>query len=79
MTVQKTDPHSRALRGEISGAMRAGDTELAEELRQQLRLRNIETAVVRQLEGAPRLTAVQLRYLRKILESYGPQTASRAS
>lgn len=68
-----SDPASRSLRGLISTAVRYGNLDLAEEYRQQLRIENIERAITRQLDGAPPLTVLQVRALRQLVESYGPQ------
>lgn len=67
-----SDPNDRALRGEISGAVRAGNPELAAELRHELGLRNIERAVAKYL-GERRLTVIEVRRLRRVLEEHGPE------
>lgn len=73
MSPPVSDPDDRVLRGEISGAVRARNPELADELRHELRLRNVERAFRQQLDGV-RLTGIELRRLRRALEQYGPSS-----
>jgi hypothetical protein len=67
-----TDPHSRILRGALSGAIRRGDLDAEREMRHELKLRAIETAIVKLLDGT-RLTALEVRRLRQVIEENGPQ------
>jgi hypothetical protein len=66
--VTSPDPNSRALRGAISGAVRRGDPDLEAELRHELKLRNVEAAILRVLDGT-RLTPLEVRRLRLVVEA----------
>ena len=75
--LMSADPHSRALRGALSGAVRNGDQDLEAELRHELMLRNIETAVAKLL-GDVRLTGVEVYRLKMVVEGFGPRAAKAA-
>jgi hypothetical protein len=70
-----SDPVSHSLRGLIGNAIRWGDEAAADEFRAQLRVHNVKQAIAKHLDGHPPLTAVQVRELRLLVESFGPQRA----
>lgn len=72
------DPHSRALRGAISVAVRAGDRESEVELRRELALCNIERALDREI-GDQALSAAELHRLRMALDAHAADPSKRAA
>lgn len=75
----ENDPHSRSLRALITNSLRYGRPEEAEEYRQALRIENIKRALVKNLQDAPALSALQVRELRREIETYGPQALRRSA